>query len=378
MRDPIPFNVPFRTGTEHRYLEQVLGGRGYGGDGPFARRCQTFLQDWLKVPRAWLTTSCTAALEMAAMLLSLEPGDEVLVPSFTFVATASAFMRAGARPVFVEVDEATMTMDVEDARRRITPRTRAIVPIHYAGIACDILALRELARAHNLVLIEDAAQGLDAWLHGQPLGTFGSLATFSFHETKNLHCGLGGALVTTEEHWIDRADALWQRGTDRTRMLKGMADRYTWIEVGSSFYPTELQAAFLLDQLEHVTQSTTARAQAWNRYAQRLAPGAAEGRWRLQDVAPGQRGNHHCFYLLLPDAAQRESLRVHLQAQQIAAYVHYVPLHSSPMGLRLGWRADDLPRTEDLANRLLRLPLWAGLPASTADRVVDAIDAWSP
>jgi dTDP-4-amino-4,6-dideoxygalactose transaminase len=373
----IPFNVPFRTGTEDRYLQQVLQGRGYGGDGPFARRCQTFLQEYLQVPRAYLTTSCTAALEMAAMLLQLEPGDEVLVPSYTFVATASAFMRSGARPVFVEVDPDTMMMDPVDAERRVTARTRAIVPIHYAGIACEIDALAALAARHGLTLIEDAAQGYDAKIDSRWLGSIAPMATFSFHETKNLHCGLGGALIVNDERFVDMADAIWQRGTDRTRMLRGMVDKYTWIAVGSSFYPTELQAAFLLDQLEHTRRSTEERRVSWQTYRDGLQSLEKAGRLSMQRIQGERSNNYHCFYLLLPSNAERESLREYLQRQGISAYTHYVPLHSSPMGLQLGYRAEDLPRTEDLANRLLRLPVWAGLPQEQARHVVDQIHAWA-
>jgi dTDP-4-amino-4,6-dideoxygalactose transaminase len=373
----IPFNVPFRTGTEGRYLTQVLEGRGYGGDGPFARRCQQFLQQYLEVPRAYLTTSCTAALEMSAMLLQLEPGDEVLVPSYTFVATASAFMRSGARPVFVEVDPDTMMMDPADAEARITARTRAIVPIHYAGIGCTIEAFQDLSARRGLTLIEDAAQAYDAQHNGRWLGSFAPMATFSFHETKNLHCGLGGALILNDDRFVDQADAIWQRGTDRTRMLRGMVDKYTWVAVGSSFYPTELQAAFLLDQLEHTRDSTEQRRPAWEAYRQRMEPLVQAGRLAVQRVDAGQTNNFHCFYVLLPTEAERESLRKHLQGQAISAYTHYVPLHSSPMGQQLGYRAEDLPVTENLAARLLRLPMWAGLPAEDAHRIADAIDVWA-
>ncbi len=374
---PIPFNVPFRTETEGRYMNQLLAGSGFGGDGPFARRCQTEIERFCGSGKAYLTTSCTAALEMAAMLVNLGPGDEFIVPSYTFVASASAFMRTGARPVFVEVDEATMMIDLDDVRRRITPATRAIIPVHYAGIPCDIEGVMALAREHGLLVIEDAAQGYDARLGGQHLGTFGVAGTFSFHETKNLHCGLGGALLVNDPALIDRADALWQRGTDRTRMLRGAVDKYTWITVGSSFYPTEFQAAYLLDQLEHARASTEARARVEREYRAGLSDLLQGGRMQAQARHPRAESNHHCFYVLLPDNAQRESLRVWLQEQKISAYTHYVPLHSSPMGLSLGNRVNDLPRTEELAGRLLRLPMFASMTTEQTDIVCDAIRRWA-
>lgn len=377
MATAVPFNVPFRTGSEHRYVQQVLEGRGYGGDGPFARRCQNLLQELIGAPRVYLTTSCTAALEMAGMLLDLQPGDEFLVPSYTFVASASAFMRCGAKPVFVDIDESTMMMDLNDLRAKITPRCRLIVPVHYGGVGCDMEGVMAIAREFGLQVVEDAAQAFDATVNGRPLGTFAPLGTLSFHETKNLHCGLGGALIVNDPNLIDRADALWQRGTDRTRMLRGAVDKYTWVTVGSSFYPTEFQAAFLLDQLEHVHQSTRERGRVTDIYRRELAPLFEQGRFVTQVAPPVSTTNHHCFYLLLPTEAERESLRRWLQGQGISAYTHYVPLHSSPVGLGLGNRAEDLPVTESAANRLLRLPMYASLASVDVLTVTDAIAGWA-
>jgi dTDP-4-amino-4,6-dideoxygalactose transaminase len=374
---PIPFNVPFRTETEGRHMNQLLASSGFGGDGPFARRCQAEIERFCGSGKAYLTTSCTAALEMAAMLVNLGPGDDFLVPSYTFVASASAFMRNGARPIFVEVDEATMMIDLDDARRRLTPATKAIVPVHYAGIPCDIEGVMAFAAEHNLLVIEDAAQGYDARLDGRHLGTFGVAGTFSFHETKNLHCGLGGALLVNDPALIDRADALWQRGTDRTRMLRGAVDKYTWITVGSSFYPTEFQAAYLLDQLEHAATSTGARARVEAEYREGLRELLQGGRLRAQELNPRATSNHHCFYVLLPTNEEREGLRIWLQERRISAYTHYVPLHSSPMGLSLGNRVDDLVRTEELAGRLLRLPMYASMTTEETAVVCQAINDWA-
>lgn len=373
---PIPFNVPWLAGNEQAMITEAFANRVFGGHGPFARRCMRHLEELHGAQRALITSSCTGALEMAALLLNLQPGDEVLVPSFTFVATASAFLRCGARPVFVEVDPRTMTMCPVDAERRITKRTRAIAPIHYAGISADMTALQALATTHNLVIVEDAAQGLDAFLDGQRLGTFAPLAAFSFHETKNIHCGIGGALLVNDPQYVERAEFIWHRGTDRSRMLRGMTDKYTWVELGSSFYPSDLQAAFLLAQLESLDRNTAERGRAWNHYQEQLAPLAAAGLFALPTIAENQRINYHCYFLLARTAQERENLRVHLADRGIAAYVHYVPLHSSPMGRRLGWRAQDLPVTEDTANRLLRLPMHTALSDEDLQRVTDAIRAF--
>jgi dTDP-4-amino-4,6-dideoxygalactose transaminase len=289
----IPFSVPWLSGREDVYLREVFENRIFGGHGPFTKRCMALLEAMHDAKRALLTTSCTAALEMAAMLSNVGPGDEVIVPSYTFVATASAFLRTGATLVFAEVDPATMTLDLADVERRITPATRAIVPIHYGGIAADVAALSALADAHGLLLVEDAAQGLDAWLDGRRLGTFAPLSAFSFHETKNIHAGLAGALLLHDDELVERAEFIWHRGTDRTRMLRGMTDKYTWVELGSSFYPAEIQAAFLLAQLESLAENTRLRGVAWRTYETALRPLADAGHFHAPTIDDRRQTNHH-------------------------------------------------------------------------------------
>jgi len=370
---PIPFNVPFLSGDEERYLTEAFGNRVFGGHGPFTRRCQAWLEDALGVPKSLLTTSCTAALEMSALLLDIGPNDEVIVPSYTFVATASAFLRAGATIVFCEIDPSTMTMDPDDVASRMTERTRAIVPVHYAGYAAPMQALADLAHAHDAVVVEDAAQGLDASYNDVRLGTFAPLACLSFHETKNIHCGLGGALLINDPSMVERAEFAWHRGTDRSRMLRGMTDKYTWVEMGSSFYPSDLQAAFLLAQLEALERNTRERRAVWDAYEAALRPLADAGLLHLPTLAPGMKHNAHAYFLLTRTADEREQLRLHLAGLGISAYSHYVPLHSSPMGHRLGYHRDDLPVTEDSAARLLRLPMHTSLTPHDVERVITAV-----
>lgn len=372
-RPVIPFSVPWLAGGEEAYVAEVFQNRIFGGHGPFTKRCMAWLETFHEAPRALLTTSCTGALEMAALLSGVGPGDEVIVPSYTFVATASAFLRCGATLVFAEVDPETMTLDPDDVARRITPRTRAVVPIHYGGLAADLGPLVALCEAHGLLLVEDAAQGLDATLDGRRLGTFAPLACFSFHETKNVHAGLAGALLVNDPAFVERAEYIWHRGTDRSRMLRGMTDKYTWVELGSSFYPAELQAAFLLAQLEGLTRNTEARGRPWRAYDAELRPLAAEGHFALPPLDPRRGTNHHAYWLRMPTPDAREALRHHLLDLGIQAYTHYVPLHSSPMGRKLGFRAEDLPRTELAAACLLRLPMHTELDDAAIERVIDGV-----
>jgi len=369
----IPFNVPYLAGRELEYLTQVIETKRFQGNGPFTVRVQRLLEARYGAPHVLLTTSCTAALELAALLLDLGPGDEVLMPSYTFCSTASAFLRTGARPVFCEIDPATMTISPSDASARVTSRTKAIVPVHYAGLAADMPAVRALADRSGLTVVEDAAQGLHARLGGQWLGTLSPLAAFSFHETKNLHCGLGGALVLNDPSYFDRAEDIWERGTDRGKQLKGLVDKYSWVELGSSFYPTELQAAFLLAQLECQDQNLAERGRITARYRAELAPLAATGAFQLPAVGPDREVNHHAFWLLFDRVADCDRVREHLAALRIMAYIGYVPLHSSRMGLKLGNRAEDLPVTESCAERILRLPFYNTMSDDDTGRVCQEI-----
>lgn len=367
------FHEPFLTGREQGYLAEVLAGGSFAGNGPFGKRVQAWLEQHTGCPHVLMTHSCTGALEMAALLSDLQPGDEVLLPSFTFVSTATAFLRAGAKLLFCEIDPATMTLDLADVRRRLTPRSKVVVPVHYAGLSCDMVALQQLATQHGLKIVEDAAQGLDAWRDARHLGTWGTLGTLSFHETKNVHCGLGGALLINDPALLERAEIIWERGTNRQKMFKGLVDKYSWVDLGSSFYMTELQAAFLLAQLEALADNTALRLSQWQRYTELLAPLAAVGKLQLAQVPAGSKANGHCFFLLAQTGTQADALREYLVGRGFQATIHYVPLHASEMGTRLGYAPQDLPVTLSAAARLLRLPLHHKLQPTDIDAVAAAV-----
>ena len=371
----IRFNEPFMTGNEITYLTEVCQGGQFGGNGPFTKRVERLLEERFGVAHVLLTHSCTAALEMAALLLDLGPGDEVILPSYTFVTTASAFLRTGVRLVFCEVDPGTMNIDVADVAQRITPRTRAIVPVHYAGRGADVPGLLALAQPRGIHIVEDAAQGLGAALGGRPLGTLAPLGALSFHETKNLHCGLGGALFINDSSLFDRAEDVWERGTDRGKMYKGLIDKYSWVELGSSFYPSELQAAFLLAQLEALDRNAAERTALAERYEVGLRPLHDKGLIRLPSTMPQQQTNHHAVFFTLPSGAEADRVRHTLVAQGVQATIHYLPLHSSKMGLKMGYRPEDLPITEAYAPRLLRMPLHLRMTLGDVDTVVETLSA---
>jgi dTDP-4-amino-4,6-dideoxygalactose transaminase len=373
--EPIRFNVPYQTGRERAYIDEVFERGFFSGNGPFTQRVQTLLEERFGAPRVLLTHSCTAALEISALLLDLQDGDEVIIPSYTFSSTASAFARTRAKIVFCEVDPRTMMIDPEDVQRRMTDRTRAVVPVHYGGLSCEIQDIVDLAAQRNVVVIEDAAQGLDAFYDSKPLGRFGALGCFSFHETKNLHAGLAGALFINEafEDQIDRAIQIWERGTNRQAQLRGLVDKYTWTEIGSSFYPTELQAAFLLAQLESMDANASERRQLHEAYDERLLPLAHKGLFTAPVASNRVRRNFHAYYLTFNSVEDCERVRISLNRQGMSAYIGYVPLHSSPMGQKLGWRPDDLPVTEAMAPRVLRLPLHNAMSVDDVHRVADAI-----
>ncbi len=368
---PVKFSTPFVTGREMEYLQEVFARGLFSGNGYFTQKCQDLLQKRFGAPGVLLTHSCTAALEMSALLMDFKDGDEVILPSYTFSTTASAFARTRAKVVFCEVDPKTMMIDVDDVRRRVTGRTRAVVPVHYGGLPCAIEDVMELASDEGLTVIEDAAQGLDAYFDDRPLGRFGALGCFSFHETKNLHAGLAGALFINEEFEssIERATHIWERGTNRQAQLRGQVDKYTWTEIGSSFYPTEMQAAFLLAQLEAMDENREYRQRLHLAYDAELLPHAARGAFVAQ-IAPNRaRSNFHAYYLIFPSQAEADRIRVGLQGRGISAYFHYVPLHSSPAGMKLGWQAEDLPVTEEMAPRVLRLPMHNNMTVEDAHRI---------
>lgn len=372
----IPFNRPSFAGNEQAYIAQAMANGHISGDGPFTRQCSRLLEQMLGAPRVLLTTSCTHALEMAALLLDIEPGDEVIVPSFTFVSTVNAFVLRGARPVFVDIRPDTLNMDEVELARLITPRTRAIVPVHYAGVGCEMDAILALAAEHNVAVVEDNAHGLFGAYRGQPLGTFGALATQSFHETKNFHCGEGGALVINDPRYIERAEILREKGTNRSRFFRGQVDKYTWVDLGSSYLPSDLLAAFLLAQLEARDEIQGRRRKIWHTYAAQLADWAAATGVRLPIVPEHCAQPYHLFYMLLPSLEARQALIAHLRARGILAVFHYVPLHLSDMGLRFGSQPGDCPVTEDISDRLLRLPFYNTLAARDQAAVIEAICAF--
>jgi dTDP-4-amino-4,6-dideoxygalactose transaminase len=371
---PVPFNRPFVTGRELDYVREAIAAHHLSGDGRFTRLCHEWLERELGCRKALLTHSCTAALEMAAMLAEVGPGDEVILPSFTFVSTANAFVLRGATPVFVDIRPDTLNLDetlIEDA---VTPRTRAVVPVHYAGIACEMDRILEIASRRGLLVIEDAAQAALSRYKGRPLGSLGQLAALSFHETKNLISGEGGALLVNDERLLSRAEIIREKGTDRSRFFRGEVDKYTWVDLGSSYLPSEIVAAFLWAQLEQARDIGAARQRVWAAYYEVFEPLEAQGRCR-RPITPAEcLGNAHIFYLLLPDGAARTRALARLAERGVNAIFHYVPLHSSPAGKRFGRTAGPLRRTEDLAGRLIRLPLWPEMGAAEVEQVVRAVD----
>jgi dTDP-4-amino-4,6-dideoxygalactose transaminase len=369
----IPFNKPFIAGKELYYIAQAVTFGNLGDDGYFTRRCAQWLEEKFSIPKVLLTPSCTAALEMAALLLDLAEGDEVILPSFTFVSTASAFVRLGAKPVFVDIRPDTLNLDEQLVEAAITPRTKAIVPVHYAGIGCELDRLQALARAHNLVLIEDAAQGVNSFYRGRALGSWGTLGCYSFHETKNYICGEGGALCLNDPAYVERAEIIRDKGTNRKQFLRGQVDKYTWVDVGSSYVPSELCSAFLFAQLEMLQPIADRRRQIYEAYHRALAPLADEGLLRLPVIPPECTSNSHMFYILVRDRPTRDSLLAELRKQGIHAVFHYIPLHSSPMGVRLGCSEKSLPVTDDASGRLLRLPLFHEITPEEQARVVETV-----
>lgn len=369
----IPFNRPQLAGNEHQYVDRALISGKLSGNGEFGQRCARALEQRLGSARVLMTPSCTAALEMAALLLELEPGDEVIVPSFTFVSTANAFALRGAVPVFVDVSPQTLNIEPSAIRAAITGRTKAIVVVHYGGVACDMEAIMGLADEHGIAVVEDAAHALPASLEGRPLGSIGQLSTFSFHETKNVQCGEGGALVVNDEALVARAEVLQEKGTDRARFFRGEVDKYTWRDLGSSYLLSEVAAAFLWAQLERLEEITDRRLEIWHRYHQALAPLEESGLLRRPIVPPGCEHSGHLYYVLLPQATMRQRLIEALDEEGVSAVFHYVPLHASPAGRRLGRASGELGVTVDASERLLRLPLWSGL-GPEADLVVSAFE----
>lgn len=367
---PIPFNWPHMTGKELSYIaESHFNGR-LAGDGPFTNRCHAWLEERSGCAKALLTHSCTAALEMAALLLDIRAGDEVIMPSYTFVSTANAFVLRGAVPVFVDVREDTFNLNECLIESAITPRTRVIVPVHYAGVACEMDTIMSIAKRHRLKVVEDAAQGVMASYKGCPLGSIGDMGAYSFHESKNLISGEGGSLLVNDPELVLRAEVIREKGTDRSRFFRGEVDKYTWQEVGSSFLPGELIAAFLWAQIEEAEGITQQRLANWQRYHTLLEPLDAMGILRRPILPEDCQHNGHMYYVVLSPEMDRQAILDEFQRNDINSVFHYVPLHSSPAGQRYGRAHGDLVVTDSVAERLIRLPMWVGLTWAQQDKVV--------
>ena len=369
----IPFNRPAAMGHEQIYIAQAISSGHISGDGPFTQKCHGFLQEALGVPKALLTTSCTHALEMTALLLDIRSGDEVIVPDFTFVSSINAFVLRGAKPVFADVRPDTFNLDETRLASLITPRTKAIVPVHYAGVGCEMGLIMEVARGLGIAVVEDNAHGLFGKVDGKWLGTFGPLATLSFHETKNFQCGEGGALLINDPAYIERAEIIREKGTNRSLFFRGQIDKYTWVSIGSSYLPSDLLAAYLFAQFEARGRILSVRRRLWKNYRSELTAWAGARDVRLPTIPDHCDHPHHLFYLLMPSLESRTALIDHLKARGIIAVFHYLPLHLSKMGLQFGGRVGDCPVAEDISDRLIRLPLYNSMTEAEQAEVIETI-----
>ena len=374
----IPFNRPSFEGREHEYLEAAIASGQISGDGVFTKRCHSYLESEVGVVKALLTTSCTHALEMMAILLDIKEGDEVILPSFTFVSTVNAFVLRGAKPVFVDIRPDTLNFDERQFDELVTERTRAAVPVHYAGVGCEMDVILSVAESSGVAVVEDNAHGLFGTYRGRQLGTFGSMAAQSFHETKNFTCGEGGALLINDERLVERAEIVREKGTNRSRFFRGLVDKYTWTDIGSSYLPSDLLAAVLLAQFEARTAIQEARRRIWERYSAGLADWADQVGARLPVVPADREQPFHMFYLLLPSLDARQGLMARLKSKGILSVFHYLPLHLSEMGRRFGGRPGQCPVTEDVSDRLLRLPFYNRLSESEQDLVLETIQGFRP
>jgi len=373
----IKFNRSSLQGRELEYIFQTITAGQIAGDQTFSRKCHTLLEQALGVKRALVTTSCTHALEMAAILLDVQPGHEVIVPSFTFVSTPNAFVTRGAKPVFCDVRPDTLNLDETKLEALITPKTKAIVPVHYAGVGCEMDAILDIANRHGVAVVEDNAHGLFGKYKGRWLGTFGGMATQSFHETKNITCGEGGALLINDERFMERAEIIREKGTNRARFFRGQVDKYSWVDVGSSYVMSDVLAAFLFAQLEVWEAIQAKRRALWQRYDAELKAWAAETGTRQPSVPAHCEQAWHMYYLLLPSLEMRQALIAHLKAQGILAVFHYLPLHLSEYAQRWGGKAGDCPVTEDVSDRLLRLPFFNSMTVEQQGRVIEAVTTFA-
>jgi len=369
----INFNVPPFTGKEMEYMKTAIDNQKICGDGQFTKKCNAWLEERTKTPKCLLTTSCTHALEMAALLADIKPGDEVILPSFTFVSTADAFVLRGASLVFVDIRPDTMNIDETKIEAAITEKTKAICPVHYAGVACEMDTIMDIAKRHNLIVVEDAAQGVMSTYKGKALGAIGDYGCFSFHETKNYSMGEGGAILIQNEDKIEEAEIIREKGTDRSRFFRGQVDKYTWVDHGSSYLPSDLNAAYLYAQLELADEINQARLHVWNRYYEGLKVLQEEGKIELPVIPKECVHNAHMFYIKAKDLQERTALITHLKANDILAVFHYIPLHSAPAGLKFGrFHGEDVYTTKE-SERLCRLPMYYGLTDEQVDYIISKV-----
>ena len=368
----IPFNKAFQTGKEHEFIQDAVRRNHISGDGHYTKLVNNFIQEKFQINKALMTTSCTHALDMAAMLINLKPGDEVILPSYTFVSTVNAIVLRGAKPVFIDIIPSTLNIDSNKIEDKITQRTKAIFPVHYAGIGCEMDSIMDIAAKHNLYVVEDAAQGVNAKYNGQYLGSIGHIGCYSFHETKNYSCGEGGAITinSRNQELIERAEIIREKGTNRSKFLRGQVDKYTWVDIGSSYLPSDILASFLWAQFQDLDQINDLRRKIYNRYYETLLPYEEREILRLPVIPPNCESNFHMFYILLPDENRRNEVILKLKEKGISSVFHYVPLHSSPMGQQFGYKVGDLPITEQLSSRLVRLPMYAGMTLDEQEYVL--------
>ena len=373
MKYRIPFNKPFIIGKELYYIAQSVSNGHIAGNGLFTKKCQALMEEKFRTKKVFLTTSCTAALEMAAMLCDIHAGDEIILPSYTFVSTANAFYKLGVKLVFVDIHPDTLNIDEQNVEQSITDRSKVIIPVHYAGISCNMDLIMTISRKYHLLVVEDAAQAVNAKYKHKHLGTFGDFGTFSFHETKNLICGEGGALIVNNAAFIERAEIIWEKGTNRSKFFRGEVDKYTWVDIGSSYLPSEIVAAYLYAQLEKMEEITKRRQEIFQIYDEGLTPLADKGLLKLPTILNESQPNYHLFYILLENEPTRNKLINYLKGKGIHAVFHYVPLHLSPVGQSLGYKAGQLPVTESISSRLLRLPFYYDLKPGEQEEIIDLI-----
>ena len=369
----LPFNRPIMVGNELQYMAEAIAGEKLSGDGPFTKKCSTLLEQELGVPKVLLTTSCTHALEMFAFLLDIQPGDEVIIPSFTFVSTVNAFVLRRAKPVFADVRPDTLNLDESRLETLITPRTKAVVPVHYAGVGCEMDTILEIANRRGIQVVEDNAHGLFGKYKGKYLGTFGTLAAQSFHETKNFSCGEGGALLINDPALTERAEIIREKGTNRSRFFRGQVDKYTWVDLGSSYLPSDILAAFLYAQLENRAKIQAHRQRVWETYQAGLKDWASRHEVQLPYIPSHCDQAYHMFYMLLPTFNLRQTFIAHLHERGIQSVFHYLPLHLSDMGVKSGGRPGDCPVTERVSDQLVRLPFHNALEEDEQQRVIEAV-----